>query len=58
MVHQTDLTSLGIVVDRCEMPDHIRRMFVADRKDRHSKIVDHHNRRTTHCLHMWKTNGM
>ena len=23
------LTSLGIIVDRCETPDHIRRMFVA-----------------------------
>lgn len=29
MVYHADLTSLGIIVDRCETPYHIRRMFVA-----------------------------
>ena len=29
MVYHADLTSLGIIVDRCETPDHIKRMFVA-----------------------------
>ena len=29
MVYHAGLTSLGIIVDRCETPDHIKRMFVA-----------------------------
>ena len=38
MVYHAGLTSLGIIVDRCETPDHIRRMFVAISKiDTHAE---------------------
>lgn len=43
MVHHADLTSLGIIVDRCETPDHIRRMFVAISKIGAVALSAHHN---------------
>lgn len=58
-VYHAGLTSLGIIVDRCETPYHIRRMFVAISKIGAVALSAHHNSRMIHCgLHMWKTNGM
>lgn len=43
MVYHAGLTSLGIIVDRCETPYHIRRMFVAISKIGAVALSAHHN---------------